>query len=293
MADATTTADTTTTTTTTTAPPWYDGKLDAELVGHAQNKGWKIDDPVATAVEAIKGHRELQKHFGVPPEQLIKLPKDAADEAGWKGVYTRLGVPSEAKDYDIAAVKHADGKEIDAALADTIRNSALAARVPKDRVADFAKGVVKHLDDTALAAKAEFDAALGEQKKTLAKNWGTTPDKLGNHTNMLLARQTIARLGLDIGPDGKPEDNLAIGALEKTLGYARTVDLFRRIGAGTSEDTFVDGGGKGNGAAPMTKDGATARLAELQADDAWRGRLLAGGAVERREFESLTQMIAA
>jgi hypothetical protein len=29
--------------------PWYEGKLDAELIGHIENKGWKKDDPVAVA----------------------------------------------------------------------------------------------------------------------------------------------------------------------------------------------------------------------------------------------------
>jgi len=265
--------------------PWYEGKADAETIGHWDNKGWKKDDPAAVAIEATKQARELQKHFGVPPEQLIKLPKDAADEAGWKGVYSRLGVPTEAKDYDIAAVKHADGKEIDAALADTIRNSALAARVPKDRIGEFAKGVVKHLDDTAKAAKAEFDAKVATEKTALAKNWGTTPDKLDNHPNMLAAKLGAARANVS------PEE---VAALEKIVGYARTMEHFRKIHAGTSEDTFVEGGGKGNGLGmPMTKDGAKARLEELQGDSAWRTRLLDGGAAERREFDSLTQMIAA
>jgi hypothetical protein len=282
MAD-TTIADTTTTTTTTT-PPWYEGKLDAELIGHAQNKGWKIDDPAATAVEAIKGHRELQKHFGVPPEQLLKLPKDAADEKGWSDVYGRLGVPKEAKDYDLTGLKRADGSDIDSALADALKASALAGRVPKDRAGEVAKGIIKALDAKAAADNAEFSAKLADEKTTLAKNWGTTPEKLENHQNTLLAKLGAQRLGIT------PE---AVAALEKQIGYAAVMEAMRKIGAGTSEDTFHEGRAGGGSGVPMTKDGAVARLAELEGDAAWRGRLMAGGVVEKREHAALCALIAA
>jgi hypothetical protein len=280
--DTTTTA-TTTAATTTAAAPWYDGKLDAELLGHAQNKGWKVDDPAATAVEAIKAHRELQKHFGVPADQLLKLPKDAGDDKGWSDVYARLGVPKEAKDYDLAAIKHADGSEMSQALADALRAGALAARVPKDRIGEYAKPVVKHFDDLAAAAKAAASTALDAERTKLAQNWGTTPDKLKDSTQMALAKIGAQRLG--ISPEG-------VQALEKQVGYAAVMEAMRKIGAGTNEDTFHEGGGKGGSGAPMTRAGAVARLAELQGDDGWRGRLLSGGTVEKQEFENLTRLIA-
>src|SRR6266567_317094 len=73
--------------------PWYEG-IDTEILGHAQNKGWKLDDPKAAFSEATKAARELQKHFGVPADQLLRLPATTADEAGWKAVHSRLGVPT-------------------------------------------------------------------------------------------------------------------------------------------------------------------------------------------------------
>lgn len=267
------------------AKPWYDGKADAELVGHWDNKGWKKDDPATIAIEASKAARELQKHFGVPAEQLIKLPKDAADEAGWKGVYARLGVPAEAKAYDLTGLKRADGSELDPALADALRASALAGRVPKDRVGEHVKPIIKALDDRVAADKAEFDAKLSTEKVALAKNWGTTPEKLENHQSMLLAKLGAQRLGIT------PE---AVAALEKQVGYAAVMESMRKIGAGTSEDTFHEGGSKGGaGGAVMTKDGAIARLAERQADDAWRERLLAKDGPTVREWQNLTQLAAA
>jgi hypothetical protein len=97
-----------------------------------QNNGWD-KDPVIAAIEASKSHRELQKFHGVPASQLVKLPKDAADEAGWKAVYSRLGMPAEAKDYDLSGVKRADGTDVDQALADTLRAALHRGRVARTR----------------------------------------------------------------------------------------------------------------------------------------------------------------
>jgi hypothetical protein len=152
MPEATT--ETTTTTTATSPPPpppppqapWYEGKADAETIGHWDNKGWKKDDPAAIAIEATKAARELQKHFGVPADQLLKLPKDSADDAGWKAVYSRLGVPSEPKEYDFSGVKFKDGTELEAAFSDTMRAALHSARVPKDKASTVVKAVVDYLD---------------------------------------------------------------------------------------------------------------------------------------------------
>jgi hypothetical protein len=259
------------------AKPWYEGKVDAEIIGHWDNKGWKKDDPASVAIEASKQARELAKHFGVPPEQLIKLPKDANDTAGWNGVYERLGAPKDAKDYDFTLVKHADGTDPAPALVDTMRSTAASLHLPKDRATDLAKAVVKHLDDTAAAATADRTAKLGAEKAALQQSWGANFD-----FNKLTAMQGAKRLGVD------PE---TVNSLEGVVGYSKIMEMFRKIGAGTSEDTFVDrGGGGGHGIA--TREGAVARMAELQSDKAWVERLLKGDMVARREFDSLSQQIA-
>jgi len=67
------------------------------------------------------------------------------------------------------------------------------------------------------------------------------------------------------------------------------MEMFRKIGAGTSEDTFVEDGRLGS---PATAANAQERLNELQNDSAWRTRLLAGDAAAKREFFALTEQIA-
>src|SRR5438552_2036438 len=98
---------------TPTPPPaaWHAG-IEPEILGHWQNKGWKIDDPKEIALAATKQAREAEKHFGVPADQLLKMPKPNAPPEDIKAFWGRLGAPAEAKDYDFAAIKDAAGQPI-------------------------------------------------------------------------------------------------------------------------------------------------------------------------------------
>jgi len=279
-------ADGSTTTTTTSPPPpppppatpWYEGKLDAEALGHIENKGWKKDDPVDVAINATKQARELQRHFGVPPDQLLKLPKDTTDEAGWKAVRERLGMPKEAKDYDFTGVKRADGSDLDTAFADTLRAALHKAGTAKDAAPEIAKAVVKNLDDQAAAANTERAAKITAERADLLKEWGTNFE-----FNRLQAMQGAKRAA---GSDEAAAK--LIDAMQNQIGYKATMEFWRKIGAGTTEDTFVD---TNTGANPTTRNGAVARLAELQADKAWTERYLKGDAAARREMDSLMTLI--
>lgn len=256
------------------AAPWYEGKADAETIGYFQTKGWD-KDPVTAAIEASKAHRNAEKFIGAPADQLLRLPKDAKDEAGWKAVWGKLGAPAEAKDYDLSAVKYADGTAIEDGFADTLRQTAFANHLPKDAATAFAGAMVKFIEGQKSSQGADLTAKLEAEKTALAQSWGANAEM-----NKLQAMQGAKRLGVE--PD-------AVAALEKSLGYAKVMEMFRKIGAATSEDTFIEGGGSGN---PATREGAHARKAELMADQAWAKRYLAGGAAEKREMDALNQLIA-
>jgi hypothetical protein len=256
--------------------PWHGGKIDADTLGFWQNKGIDAADPVAVATTLTKQYREAEKFVGVPASQLLRLPKDASDEAGWNSVYQRLGAPADAKEYDFSGVKNAAGQAPDAALLDTIRATAASLRLPKDKAPDLAAAVVKHLDSVQAERAAANAATLAAEKAALAQSWGANAD-----LNKLTAMQGAKRLGID------PE---TVATLENTIGYAKVMEMFRKIGAGTSEDTFHDGGSAAN---PVTRESAQARLNELTNDQAWGKRLLAGDAAARREFDHLSALIAA
>lgn len=258
------------------AKPWHDG-VDAETLGHWQNKGWKIDSPKDIAIAATKQAREAEKHFGVPAEQLLKMPKADAKPEEIKAFWNRLGAPTDAKDYDFSGVKGADGNPIAAPLADTLRAAAAAANLPKDAAATVAQAVAKHLDDTRAAETAVTAGKVAAEKAELLKNWGINAD-----FNLLKAMEGARRLGIT------PE---AVKALEGQIGYAAVMESMRKIGVGTSEDTFVERGAGGSAGKVTTREGAVARKAELMADKAWGARYLAGGIAEKQEMDGLNVMI--
>jgi len=260
----------------TPAPPAWHAGVEAETLGFWQNKGYDLADPKAFALKLTEHYRAAEKHIGAPPDRLIRLPDKPEDTAGWNGVYERLGVPKEAKEYDFSGVQRADGSDVPAALSDAIRAALHTARVPKDRGADVVKAVVKSLDDAASQEATVAQGKIDAQKADLKKNWGVNYD-----FNLLKAMEGARRLG--ISPD-------AVASMEKQIGYAAVMDAMRKIGQGTSEDTFVEGNRGPNGVA-TTREGAISRKGELMADKDWAGRYLAGGVKERQEMDALNIMI--
>jgi hypothetical protein len=261
-------------TTVTTPPAWHNG-IDAGVTAAWTNKGYDLSDPVKTATAMWEQYKNLESHMGVPADRLLRLPKDAADEAGWKSVRTRLGVPNEAKDYDFAGVKFADGTDLEQGFTDTMRASLHKAGVAKDAAPEVVKAVIKYLDDAAAAEGTTKAQTLAEQKAALQKSWGPRHDE-----NLLAAKQGARRLGVE------PE---TVAALESLVGYDKVMEMFRKVGAGTNEDTFHVGRETGS---PSTQVGAQARLTELQADKAWVNRLMSGDMTAKREFHALTEQIA-
>lgn len=255
---------------TPTPTAWHAG-IDAEFIGHAQNKGWKLDDPKEAFVAATKQARELEKHFGVPADRLVKLPAADAKPEDVRAFHQRLGAPADAKDYDFSTVK-----DLAPPIADALRAAAFDRGLSKDAALTVAQSVVKALDGLNATQSAEATAKIDEQRTKLKESWGTSFEY-----NKLKAMDGARRLGMD------PE---TVASFENLIGYAGIMETLRKIGVGTSEDTFVDRGITTNGQV-TTKEGAVARKQELMADVAWRDRYLKGGAAEKREMTALNMMI--
>ncbi len=261
---------------TTTPPPapWHAG-IEADTLGFWQNKGYKVDDPKALATDLTKQYRELERHMGAPPDQLLRMPKVDAKPEDWKAFWSRLGAPADAKEYDFNGIKFG-GEDLDPGFADAMRAALAASFVPKDKAAQIVAGVVKYLESAEATEATVTNGKLAEEKAALAKDWGQNFDY-----NHLKAMEGARRLGIT------PE---AVKAMEGQIGYKAVMEAMRKIGAGTSEDTFVERGTTGQGA-PTTAAGAQSRLNELMADPAWAKRLTTGDAAARQEWMGLLQMI--
>ena len=254
--------------------PWFD-TFDAETKGYIQNKG--LDEKTATEafLEASKFHREAEKFVGAPANELLRLPKDP-NAPEWKGIWERLGKPKEATEYDFAAVKRAGDKPLDQALADTLRQAAFNSNLSKDGAARLTTEIVKYLDSSE-SAKAALEAdKLATEKTELKKNWGAN-----EAANMVIAKAAAGALGV------KPE---AVAALEKVVGYAQVMDMFRVIGTKIGEDKFIMSQG-GNNTGIMTREQAVSEKADLMKDKAWSKRYLDGGVEESRKMTALNRII--
>lgn len=255
-------------TTTQQTTPWHTG-VDAEFIGHAQNKGWKMDDPKEAFIAATRQARELERHFGVPADRLVKLPAADARPEDIRAYYERIGMPKEAKDYDLSAIK-------DQAISDALRATLHQSGVPKDAATAVAKSVATALESQASQQSTATATRITEQKAKLQKEWGANFEY-----NKLKAMDGARRLGMS------PE---TVAAMENLIGYDGIMETLRKIGVGTSEATFIDRGIGTNGQV-TTREGAVARKAELMADKAWADRYLKGGVAEVREMTGLNMMI--
>lgn len=261
--------------------PWYQGLagVDQEVVGHWTNAGWINKTAAEVALEATKSWKAAERYVGVPANQVLRIPKDAADEAGWKQVWSRLGKPAEAKDYDFSAIKGADGSAPDENFTNAAREWAFKNNLPKDTAASITQEFAKFLDQAKTTERTEKAAKLIEQKEALKKNWG--PNEAAN---MFVAQRAAAALGV------RPED---VSALESVVGYDRVMEMFRAIGSRIGEDKFITSTAPGNASGVMTREQAVAQKANLMGDTLWRDAYLKGDAAKLREMTALNTIIIA
>jgi len=255
--------------------PWHTG-VEAETLGFWQNKGYKVDDPKAVVTELTKANREYEKHYGVPPDQLAKLPGPTSKPEDVKAFWSKLGVPGKPEDYDFANLQ-IDGKPLAEDFVAGLRNAFSNANVAKDKAASITEAFIKWMNDGDTRERTVLQSKIDREIAELKTNWG------GNYEyNMLRADEGARKFGLT------KDEATAIG---HSIGTARAAEMFRRIGEGLKEDGLVTGGNVPGGV-PRTPEAAQARLNELKADKDWNARMVSGRstAAERDEFYSLNAL---
>jgi len=275
------------------AASWYQATdaaqpnyIDAETAGWLQNRGFADKPPSEAFAAAVKAHREAERHIGVPADQILRRPKDAADEANWAPIRELLNVPAKPEDYTFDGIKFADGSDLDPALTGELRNLAHSLGLSKDRAPELAKALVKMGDDAEAVEKTDMTAKLQAERDALKNNWGP-----GYEANMVVARAAFETVLKESGM--KPEEfGVAMSALENQVGYKGLMEVFRTIGMRTGEDRLVSNftGSGSNGL--MTREGAAARIAELKSDSAWVERYLNGDNAAGREMGQLNAILA-
>src|SRR5260370_9678121 len=83
--------------------PWFDG-LAEPIKAHITNRGHDKEDAPTAAAKLAEAHFAAQRLIGVPPENVLRLPKDGADPH-YIDAYKRvaaLGAPADAAGYTFA-----------------------------------------------------------------------------------------------------------------------------------------------------------------------------------------------
>lgn len=272
----------------TGSPAWH-ANIAPEIKDFWAAKKYDLSDPAKLVDVVTRGYQNAEKFMGVPSEDLLRVPKPNADTNEINNFWNRIGVPKEAKDYDFANIKLSDGSELDPAFADAMRASLHSNRVAKENAPNIIRDVVKHLEANDKAALAESTAEIQKQEEALRTNWGNR-----YAYNLQVAKDALDRIG---GASGLTKEQIDQGwdALSKVggIGASYAMEMLRAIGARMGEAPFVSGGMQpgGDNNAVMSREGARARIAEIQRDDAQRGRILAGDAAANREWTQLHKIL--
>ena len=207
------------------------------------------------AAAAIKAHREAEQRLGVPADRLLRIA-DPKNEAEVKAMWGRLGAPNDPKEYDFSTVKTAAGADIDPKLADALRASAATVFMPKDMASRVADAVVKYNDAKASEDQALQAGKIATERAALQKEWGVNFEP-----NKFVASKGAEKLGFTAEQ---------VAALEKTAGYAKTMEALRRVGELSGEAKWMQNGGAPN--TVMTREQAQNQKAALMKDTAFVAR---------------------
>lgn len=261
------------------APTWY-ADLDEEGRGYVANKGWDKLDPVAAAKNTVAAYRQLEKHMGMPADQIAVVPKDPSDPR-WADLYQRLGAPKDATGYVFDDVKSTKGATPEQDVIDFARAVATELHMPVGAAKTLVTRIMDFGDKYEAEDTAAVSARLGAQEAELRRNWGAAYD----HNNFI-ANKAADALGMS---------KEVLQAVIASAGLDKTMEAFRQLGARMGEPEFLRGqGGAGGLADPtagMTRDQAVGRKAALMSDNAWAARFINGGAAEQKEMENLNRII--
>lgn len=216
------------------------------------NKGWK------GPADAITSFQNLEKLMGADKAgRTVVWPKDENDADGWKGVYSRLGVPADPTGYKIP-----DALKDDPLIGEFAKVAHSANLTP----AGFDKVVTQMLKvagDFDASSQAKAKEASAKELEKLKGEWGSD---FGPKSEA--ARRFLRESGWD---------DERIARYEETFGTASMLKDFHGWGAKLGEAPFVQGDGKG---------GMSANKAKIQQEIADLQRRRAAGEVPEKVFMS-------
>jgi hypothetical protein len=244
----------------------WTSSLSPELKGFVQNKNFK--DP-ATVVES---YQYLEKLMGAR-EKLVKLPDNMEDAKAMAEIYDKLGRPATPDGYQITVPKEGGDPEFAKWAKGVFHELGFTGRQATtlvDKWNEFAANAQKAETD-------KFNSQIQEQMDSLKRKWGAAYDQ-----NLAMSKRAAMEFGV------KPE---IIDAMEKSVGFAETMEFFNKIGAKMGEASFIGGNTHQQGfGSVMTPDQAKGRINSLKEDAGFRKRLMEKDSAALDEWTRLHQM---
>lgn len=248
--------------------PWFGG-FDADLKGYIETKGFPADEKGLSAL--ANSYRNLEKHFGVPADQLLKLPKED-DKEGWAKVHERLGRPAKPEEYELPVPEGDNGE-----YAKFISAAMHELGITKKQAQALAAKQNEFVGQLTTKQAEAYQAQIKEQDTELRGKWGQAYDK-----NVQVAKGAFAELGVDVA---------TVDAMEKAMGFAKTMEFFYGLGAKIGEDKFASSNGNPAFNGVMSPAAAQARIDAIKADPELSQKYIRGDAAVKAEMDRLHRML--
>ena len=241
---------------------WYDGlNIEEENIGVIQTKGWQDANSI------IKSYRELEKFSGRDKNDFIEIPK--GEDADLSAVYSRLGRPDKAEDYELQDTDFAKAAK-EMLFKEGITKK--QAKALEKWIDEYGQNQAKALEEKAAA---EAEARGKASVEALKKAWGADFDK-----NVALSKNTAKDLNIT---------DEELDAVESILGAER----FGKILLGLSKPSDANQpltGYKSGG--HETKEMAKLRIEELKSDSEFMKKVAAGDEKSVQELLRLAAITA-
>lgn len=231
------------------------------------NRDWLKAKGFKSLDDVVKAHRAAEK--AIHDKGGIKLPGEGAAPEEIAAFHKAIGVPDDAKGYEI---KGPDGVRLNEPLLARLSEAAHKNGIPKAAfegvVSDFINAQLDEAAQAEAKQKASIDAAL--------KEWGA-------NSNAKLAHVNAAARALELNGD-------QLAGLKNALG-GDALKILARIGEGMAEDALL--GGEGKRRFGVTGAEAQAELDKLKLDPEFQKRVLVKGSPEKARWDRLLEAVAA
>jgi hypothetical protein len=245
-----------------TPTPWYQSEgFSEETSAFAADRGW--EGPAAV----VESYRNLEKLTGAPPESILKLPGADATPEEQMAIWDRLGRPQDPSGYELPA-----GEGVDEGFQAWAKETFHKIGLPKEMASALSAAYDQYAAERGTADQETRADEFKAQETQLKKDWGAAHEQ-----NTAKARQAAQGLGID---------GDTIDQLEKSMGFAKTMQLFHSIGEKMGEGTFHTGGAE-SGFGVMTPAAAQGRIAALRKDEGFIARYTKGDLAAKEEMAKL------